>query len=123
MQLANEFILYVSADAKDSAVVALTRDLRNDLIRAADVSEVESSTPTEFGKRGDALTIGQLILTFMTSGVGTAVVHCIAAYVKREPSLRVVVKRPDGRIVELSARNIDDPRILETVRDLLNKNE
>jgi len=121
MQCASEFALHVSADASESRVAALTRELRNDLLRAADVSEVENLEPTEPGKRGDALTLGQLILTFMTSGVATAVVHCVAAYIKREPSLKVVVKGPDGRVFELSMQNIDDPSILGSVNDLLDR--
>ena len=119
MKQVTEFAIDLSADVNDSRLAALTRDLRNDLIRSTELIEVENSVPTEGGTRGDALTLGHLILTFMTSGVATALVNCITAYIKREPSLTASLKRPDGSAIQLSIHNIDDPAILASVSHLL----
>ena len=116
----NEYVL-VQLELRDMDLTRITQDLRRDLIRHVGVAANIPGTAERDDQRGDAVTVGQLILTFIGSGMATALVGCLRAYISREPDLSISLVRPDGSKLELSAKNIDDATTLPLAEALLAK--
>jgi Effector Associated Constant Component 1 len=102
--------LKLAANTSDARLADLTRDLVRDLTRIGiEASTVEGTTaPNE---RGDAVMLGQIALGLVTGGAVTALIECLKAYIARERTLAVRVKRADGSEVEISAKNASDPAL------------
>lgn len=111
--------LLLQADLPNSTLATFTRDLQRDLTKHLGVVATSPPALAQEGERGDALAIGELLLTFMTSGMATALVGCLKTYLNREPTLNVRVLRPDGTEVSVSAKNINDKGLVEAVIALL----
>ncbi len=67
------------------------------------------------GGRGEPITVGLLLLTFLTSGAAVALFEVVKAYFERNRSLKIVFKRPDGEILEVSAENLRAGQIDDTL--------
>lgn len=100
----------LSASVPEARLAQLTRDLQHDLsregIRARFVEAV--AVP---GEKGEPVTLGVLALALVTSGAIKSLVGCLKAYVSREPTLVITLKRPDGSQVEVNARNVEVPDV------------
>jgi hypothetical protein len=70
------------------------------------------------GAPGDTVGIGQIALSFFSSGAAVALVECLKAYFMRERSLVARVKRPDGTEIEISSKNIGTPEITDAVKSM-----
>jgi hypothetical protein len=106
----SDTILSLTTDRGDAALVQMTRDLQRDLARA-DVPARTIEVPPRPGEKGDAFSIGQLVLTLVTSGAVTALIECAKAYLGRDRTLSVKIKRPDGTEIELSSHNVDSTEV------------
>lgn len=87
----------------DGTVQSLANGLHVDLGRQRDLianREVYVAPP---GAKGDSVTLGVLLVTFMTSGAAVAAINVLKSYLERDRSLSVAVKRPDGSEVTLTA--------------------
>jgi Effector Associated Constant Component 1 len=100
----------LSADLPNGSLVQLTRDLERDLSRAG-IEARSGQAPSVPGEKGEPVTLGVLTLAFVTTGAIKTLIGCLKAYISREPSLAIKVKRPDGTQVEVNARNVDAPEI------------
>src|SRR5262249_5908110 len=99
--------IVLSSDAPPERLAALTRDFTRDLSRAG-MSPSMVAEPPSPGARGDAVTLGQITLALVTTGAITALIECVKAYLTRERSLVVKISKPDGTVLEVNARNVDD---------------
>jgi hypothetical protein len=99
--------LIVAASTADARLNRIARDLARDLTRVGiEAREVDGATAV--GDRGDLFVLGQLSIGLVTSGAVTALIECLKAYIARERTLTVRVRRTDGSEVEVSARNVSD---------------
>jgi hypothetical protein len=98
-------VLY--SDAPPERLAALTRDFTRDLSRAGMSPSLNVEAPPS-GARGDPITLGQITLGLVTSGAVVALIECVKAYLTRERSLVVKITKPDGTVLEVNARNVDD---------------
>lgn len=96
------------ADRTDEDVQALATELANELaqVRGVDAALAESAAPA--GSRGGMVTLGEIALTFITSGAAIAAINVIKAYIQREPSLKLKFKGADGQVVEIDAKRMND---------------
>jgi hypothetical protein len=101
--------LVLAANLSDSRLTGIARDLARDLTRAG--IETRMLGRAARGSRGDAVTLGQLALDLVMSGAVAALIECLKAYIAREPTLMMHVKRQDGSEIEISAKNVDDPEL------------
>jgi len=99
--------IVLSSDAPPERLAALTRDFTRDLSRAG-LSPLAPVEPPAAGARGDVVTLGQITLALVTSGAVVALIDCVKAYLTRERSLVVKISKPDGTVLEVNARNVDD---------------
>ena len=104
----------LSADIPDARLVQLTRDLERDLSHAGIQARPVEAPPAP-GDRGEPITLGVLALALVTSGTAKAMIECFKAYLSRERSLSIKLKRADGMQVEVTARNIDIPAVREAL--------
>jgi hypothetical protein len=106
-------------DLDESKLQALTRDLVRSL-RDQNVGESSLATgESKPGKKGDPVTIGNIILTLIGSGgVAVGLVHVLRAYVERKSSLHFEVTRADGEKRVLNATNFGKGQ-LESTQNML----
>lgn len=57
--------------------------------------------------KGDPLTIGALVMTFMTSGVAVAALGVLKAWIERGRVSSATIKGPDGTEVTITNTNAD----------------
>jgi hypothetical protein len=108
--------LSVNSDRGDAVLAQLTRDLQRDL-RKLGMPAPETKAPAGPGERGDVFTLGQFAIDLVTSGTVVALLECIKAYVERDSTLRIAIKRPDGSDIDVTLHNVNSTEI----RDQLDK--
>jgi hypothetical protein len=71
------------------------------------------------GVKGDTIEIGKIILTLVGSGgVVIALVNVLKSYVERGRSIKIELRRENGKSVRLTADDLDNPQ-LEQARKLV----
>jgi hypothetical protein len=110
--------LILAANTSDARLLGIVRDLSRELSRIGIKAE-EIHGPTAAGERGDPLVLAQLALGLVTSGAVTALIDCLKAYIGRESTLIVRLKRQDGAEVEVAAKNVADPAWERALREVL----
>ena len=66
------------------------------------------------GNKGDLVQLGQIILTFLTSGAAVALIEVLKAYFARSASIEMEFEREDGRKMRIRAENIEPDQIDST---------
>ena len=92
----------------------LTRNLCDSI---TDETEIEAEIPSGesiANTRGDVVTLGVIAMAFLTKGAAVALCDVLKAYVSREPSLKLGIKKSDGTTISLEASNIN-PEKLQTL--------
>jgi hypothetical protein len=86
-----------------SVTLEIFRELR-------DIPDLEVGLPaqtTNVGDRGAGSEIfGQVLIAFVTGGAATALINCLNAYLQRDRSLKLRIKREDGSEVELTSASV-----------------
>ncbi len=102
-----EFKLMMSSEtASDSNLQDLTRELCRDLNDKTDVAaKIPKGTPKP-GEKGDPITIGTILLSFLTGGAAVAMFDVLKAYIQRNKSLVFKIVGPHGEVVEVRGENL-----------------
>lgn len=87
-------------------VQALTDELTAELnaISGVEAARVESRGAP--GARGEVITLGNIALTFLTSGAAVAAINVFKSYFSRQPSLQFDIVDESGKKVSLSGKNL-----------------
>lgn len=103
-----EFKLMLSSEtASESSLQDLTRELCKDLNDKTDVAaKIPEGTPIP-GQKGDPITIGTLLLTFLSGGAAVAMFDVLKAYIQRNTSLVFKIVGPGGEAVEVRGENLN----------------
>lgn len=108
--------LQLSSDAlPDDELDALTRQLAGTIASETPIDARLPEGDAAPGAKGDAVTIGTLALTFLSSGAAVALFEVLKTYFAREPSLEIAIKRPDGAEVTVSAQNLAPEQLHDTM--------
>jgi hypothetical protein len=111
----------VSAELDAGDLQALTRDFCNTANQedGLSVELVHEAAPT--GTRSvELVQIGNLALTFLSSGAAVALINVCKSFFERSSSLEMSVEREDGKKLSIKAQNVRSDQIaktLETVRE------
>lgn len=109
-------ILSVSSDRLDSlALQHLTADLSRDINGETDITATTPQGKSEDGAKGEPITIGVILLAFLTTGTAVALLNVIRAYFERDSMLKVEFQREDGRRLSISAENVNSSQIDQTM--------
>jgi hypothetical protein len=76
----------------------LVRIINSETDALAELPESNGAT----GAKGDAVTIGQVILTALTSGAVVALFRIFKAYIERRPSLTIEIKNSEGKTLKIT---------------------
>jgi len=109
-----------STDLSDNELSALARQLANTITDETDVAAALQQGDSEPGSKGDPITIGTLVLTFISSGAAVALFEVFKTYFARESSLNIALKRPDGTEVNVSAENLKPEQLQATIDQVKN---
>ncbi|MCI5178096.1 MAG: hypothetical protein D3911_01985 [Candidatus Electrothrix sp. AW3_4] len=92
----------------------LTFELKNSLNRETDLTAQLPEEAGGLGTKGDAVTIGQIILA--GGGAIAALMPVLKAYVERKPTLRIKIENADGSKMTLVAEHFNPGQIEQTTR-------
>ena len=108
-------LLNLNSDLPDAALALLTRDLKNDLLRAG-FAEAPAAQAQTRGEKGDPVTIGAIALAaFSSGGAVNSLLKCVQAILARDRSLRIKLKWPKGPDIEIDAKNIASADLHATI--------
>lgn len=93
----------------------LTLDLCRSLNRSIDGKAVLPQQSAGPGLRGEPITIGMIMLTFLTSGAATALFNVFKSYFERNSSLEMAFERDDGKKFVVRAENLNSDAIGGTI--------
>lgn len=98
------------------------QDLTGDLIRQLNeqpgleaAQRVQTAAP---GSRGDAITIGNIVLAVFTSGAAVAALEVLKTYFQRQPKLKMKLKTADGEELTLEGTHLDAKNTAHALRVL-----
>lgn len=67
------------------------------------------------GAKGDPVTIGAIVLAFVTSGAAAKLCGVLSSYFERSSTLEVAFERGDGQRISVKAENLAPGRVDETL--------
>ena len=105
----------VAPDLSDEDLQYLTRELCTTL---NDETDLEASLPLSddvSGAKGDPVTIGAIVMAFVTSGAAVKLMGVLKAFFERQSSLKIELDRGDGRKMAITADNVRSDRVQETI--------
>ncbi|MCI5188520.1 MAG: hypothetical protein D3905_01735 [Candidatus Electrothrix sp. AS4_5] len=101
----------------DEGIQELTFELKNSLNRETDLTAQLPEEAGGLGTKGDAVTIGQIILAAVGGGGAiAALMPVLKAYVERKPTLRIKIENADGSKMTLVAEHFNPGQIEQITR-------
>lgn len=111
-----EVLLTLSSGSLSGAPLQdLTRQLCTTLNRETDVAATTPEAAADDGSKGDLISLGTLLLTFMTSGAAVALFEVAKAFFERDSSLVLELERPDGAKFVVRGENVGRGQIDKTI--------
>jgi len=111
-----------SKEMRGKALQDLTQDLCDTLVREARINaELKKASPAK-GEKGDPITMGVLVLAFITSGTAVGLINAISAYFARSKTLEFSFKKPNGDAISIKSENLtpeERERTLQQLQDFL----
>ncbi len=106
--------VYCDGLSKDD-LQGLTRDLSRTI---SDETSMTSELFEGSGSRenkGDVISIGQIVITALSTGTIVALFNVLKAFLKRESSLEIEFENEDGRKLSIRSRNLKKSQIKKTL--------
>jgi len=94
---------------------ALTLDLVSSINRNTDARAEMPESEARAGERGDPVTLGTIVLSFISSGTAVALFQVLKSYFERDESLEMSFERPGGHRLTIRAENMSAERIDESI--------
>ncbi len=108
--------LSINAPALDREdLQALTRDLCTTLQRETDLEAKLPERVGGHGVKGDPITIGTIVLAFVTSGAAAKLFEVLRAYLERNSKIEIDIERDDGEKMSIKAENLATGSIEKTI--------
>jgi hypothetical protein len=97
-------------------IAELTSRLRHDINQETDLTARLPEAKGSSGLKGDAITIGQLVLVALSSGTVVALFQVLKAYLERKPTLRFEIETADGRKQKFEIEHFSPEQIAQTMQ-------
>lgn len=107
-----------SAQLTEEQLFSLTREMAESITQETDIPSRIPEDEAAAGAKGDPITLGTLILTFISSGAAVALFEVLKTYFSRDSSLKISFEKPNGSRVEVSAHNMEPDKMQETITRL-----
>lgn len=103
-----------SLEMDSGGLQKLTRDLCTTINRETDMNAVIAEMTEGVGTKGDVVTLGTILLSFVTGGGAIALINVLKAYVDRGSQLEMRFEK-DGKILNISSKNMELGEINQTI--------
>ncbi len=105
-----------NSEMSDEGIQELTVALRQSLQQETDLSARLPEETGGSGSKGDAVTIGLILLTALNSRTVVALLQVLKSYVERKPTLRMTIEKVDGSKIEIEAEHLSAAQIEQTTQ-------
>jgi hypothetical protein len=104
-----KFVLTLKSNRGEQTTAKLTTDLLRDLrnSQSVTVEVVSSQTPTS-GRAVDPGMLGQLMVTFLTSGAAVALINSLRPIFERAPNTVIKVAKATGDSIEVTTNDVSN---------------
>lgn len=110
-----------SQELHDEALHHLTHLLVNDILHETELNIVSNDVASAPGDKGDAITIGTIVLAAISTGTFVSLFDVLKAQFSKEPHISVKVEK-NGKSIQLNAKNTSHEEVqatLEKVNEIL----
>ena len=95
------------ADLSDAERQSRVRQLTREIEAQTDARTALAREEGDGTTKGDPLTIGAFLVTFMTSGAAVATFNVVKSWIERDRIGRATLKGADGTEITISGANLD----------------
>lgn len=95
-----------SNELTDEDLQNLTRNLCDSITSETEIEAEIPSGSVAQGTKGDPITLGVLVLSFLSGGSAVALCEVFKAYFSRVPSLSIELERANGSKVKITSQNL-----------------
>jgi hypothetical protein len=99
----------------------LTQDLCRTIGRETDIDARLAGERSQPGMRGDAITIGTILLTVLSSGAAVALINVLKSFFERTKAIEVELQDKDGKKLRIKAENVHSDQEIERTIGLVRK--
>lgn len=113
-----------NATLDDEAIDLLVRNLCETIKDETDMTASLVSGEGGAGEKGDPVTLGVIILSFISSGAAVALFSVLKSYFDRDSELELEIPQEDGKSIKFTAKNLSRSqfnRALGIVEDISEK--
>ncbi len=104
--------VYISSSSlDDDGILNLSRNLCKTIQDEADISANLKSSEQKTGEKGDPVTIGVIVLSFITSGAAVALFEVIKSYFDRDSELVLEFPQENGKTIKINAKNLSKEQV------------
>jgi hypothetical protein len=103
-----------STEISDDRIQTLTSDLCRSITKETNIEAELAEGISQKGAKGDPITLGLIVLTFISSGSAVALLNVLKSYFERDSTLKVNIMREDGAKLAINAKNMKPELIEET---------
>ena len=107
-----------SKEIQGKALQDLTQDFRDTLAREARIDAQLKTTSPAQGEKGEPITMGVLVLAFITSGTAVGLINAISAYFARSKKLEFTLKKANGDRISIKSENLTPEEREQTLHQL-----
>jgi hypothetical protein len=105
-------ILNLSSSELDGEdLQALTRELCEEIKAETDIQANLASQNSANAKCGGLIELGMIALTFLGTDAGKGLIEfvkLIKDLIRRESSIEIIVQKPDGTVIKVTAKNVKE---------------
>jgi hypothetical protein len=105
-----------TSDLSDEDLQNLTREISTTLNEETETIATLPEATAESGAKGDAITLGQILLAALSSGTVVALFEVFKTYFQRKPSMEIEFTRNDGRQFKIKAEQLNKNQIDQTIK-------
>jgi hypothetical protein len=111
----NVTLSLTSDELGEESLHGLCRDLCLSLSRETEVQAKLAEGPAISGVRGEPITLGVILVTFLASPVAAAMFNVLKAFFERDASLEVELQREDGETLKIGAQNLGSNQLQQSI--------
>lgn len=107
-----------SSELRENALQDLTQEFCEALVREVKIDAITKGGSMVLGEKGDPVTIGVLVLSFITSGAAVALFKVMSAYFARTRKLVFSLKKANGDEISITSENMSPQEREQTLKQL-----
>jgi hypothetical protein len=112
----NAVLSIMCDELSDEVIQKLTFDITKTLNAETDLTAEIAEHSGKYGQKGDAITLGHIALTALTSGTVVALLKVFQTMIGQRASLKFNLKKNSGDTVTVDAKNLSPAQYDQTLK-------